>query len=218
MLVSGGSGSFRSLGATPSIASLRWFAPLLAVAVLTACGSNGSPTAATSPGVTASPQQSPDPSGTVPVGGHVPDNVVWIHYSGPVFSIQYPEGWVRNVSPSGATATFSDKDSHISLQIVPGSAQTPTTQSVTSEIAGISGATVTAQARQVALPAGAAIKVSYEVLGPADSVTGKQPRLVIDRYEMANSGRIALLELAAQVGIDNVDAYLAIAKSFKWTA
>ena len=202
----------------PSISRLRWIAPLIALTVLAACGSNGSPTAKTSPGATANPQQSPDPSGTVPVGGDVPDNVVWIHYSGPVFSIQYPEGWVRNASASGATATFSDKDSHISVAIIPGSFQTPTTQSVTSEIAGISGAKVTAPAGQVALPAGAAIKVSYEVLGPADPVTGKRPRLVIDRYETANSGRVAILELAAQVGIDNVDAYLAIAKSFKWTA
>ena len=189
----------------PSISRLRWIAPLIALTVLAACGSNGSPTAKTSPGVTASPHQSSDPSG-------------WIHYSGPVFSIQYPEGWVRNVSPSGATATFSDKDSHISVAIIPGSFQTPTTQSVTSEIAGISGAKVTAPAGQVALPAGAAIKVSYEAMGPADPVTGKRPRLVIDRYETANSGRVAILELAAQVGIDNVDAYLAIAKSFKWTA
>jgi hypothetical protein len=201
-----------------SIARLRWIAPLVALTVLGACGSNGSPTAAQSPGVTASPSQSPDPSGTVPVGGDVPDNVVWIKYSGPVFAIQYPEGWVRNISASGASATFSDKDSQISVTIISSSTQTPTTQSVTSEIAGINGAKVTTPARQVSLPAGSAIKVSYEVLGPADPVTGKQPRLVIDRYEIASSGRVAILELAAQVGIDNVDAYLAIAKSFKWTA
>jgi hypothetical protein len=201
-----------------SISRFRSIAPLIALAVLSACGSNGSPTAIASPSATASPQQSPDPSGTVPVGGDVPDNVVWIHYSGPVFAIQYPEGWVRNISASGSTATFSDKDSHISVTVIPGSTQTPTTQSVTSEIAGISGAKITAAARQFTLPAGTAIKVSYQVLGPADPVTGKQPRLVIDRYEMTSSGRVAILELAAQVGIDNVDAYLAIAKSFKWTA
>jgi hypothetical protein len=152
----------------------------------------------------------------VAVGGDVPDNVVWIKYSGPVFAIQYPEGWVRNISASGASATFSDKDSHISVTIASG--QPPTTQSVTNEVNAISGATITAAARKLTLPAGAAIKISYEVLGPADPVTGKQPRLVVDRYELARSGQVAVLELAAQVGIDNVDAYLAIAKSFKWTA
>ncbi len=150
------------------------------------------------------------------VGGDVPDNVVWIKYSGPVFAIQHPEGWVRNISANGASATFSDKDSHISVAIASG--QPPTTQSVTNEVNAISGAKITAVARQLTLPAGAAIKISYEVSGPADPVTGKQPRLVVDRYELAKSGQVAVLELAAQVGIDNVDAYLAIAKSFKWTA
>jgi hypothetical protein len=200
----------------PTTARLRWIAPLIALAALSACGTSGSPAAATSPGVTPSPQQSPDPSGTVAVGGDVPDNVVWIKYSGPVFAIQYPEGWVRNISASGASATFSDKDSHISVTIASG--QPPTTQSVTNEVNAISGAKITAAARKLTLPAGAAIKISYEVLGPADPVTGKQPRLVVDRYELARSGQVAVLELAAQVGIDNVDAYLAIAKSFKWTA
>jgi hypothetical protein len=199
----------------PSIAGLRWISALIGVLLLTACGSNSSPSAVKSPSGGATPQQSADPSGTVPVGGDVPDNVVWIKYSGPIFSIQYPEGWVRNVSTSGDAATFSDKDSHIAVRI--SSAPSPTTQSVTSEVAAISGAQITAAARQVTLPAGTAIKVSYEVLGPADPVTGKQPRLVIDRYEIGKGGRLAVLELAAQVGIDNVDAYLAIAKSFKWT-
>ena len=199
-----------------SITGLRWVAALSALTLLAACGPSGSPTAAASPGATASPQQSPDPSGTVPVGGDVPDNVVWIHYSGPVFSIQYPEGWVRNITTDGATATISDKDSRIMVTIT--SAPPPTTQSVTGEVAAMSGAKITVAPRQVTLPAGTAIKVSYEVLGPADPVTGKQPRLVVDRYEFGHSGRVAVLELAAQVGIDNVDAYLAIAKSFKWAA
>jgi hypothetical protein len=200
----------------PSIARLRWIAPLIALAVLSACGTTGSPIAAGTPGVTPSPQQSPDPSGTVPVGGDVPDNVVWINYSGPVFSIQYPEGWVRNISANGAGATFSDKDSHVSVTIASG--QPPTSQSVTSEVSAIAGARITAAARQVTLPAGTAIKVTYESPGPADPVTGKQPRLVVDRYEIAHAGQVLVLDLAAQVGIDNVDAYLAIAKSFKWTA
>jgi hypothetical protein len=198
-----------------SIARIRWIAPLIGASLLAACGSNGSPGAVTSPGASASPQQSADPSGTVPVGGDVPDNVVWIKYSGPMFSIQYPEGWVRNVSTTGDAATFSDKDSHITVTI--SSMPSPTTQSVTSEVAAMGGATITAAARRITLPAGTAITVSYEVLGPADPVTGKQPRLVIDRYEIGRAGRVAVLELAAQVGIDNVDAYLAIAKSFKRT-
>jgi hypothetical protein len=150
----------------------------------------------------------------VQVGGDVPDNVVWLTYSGGGFSIQYPEGWVRKATSSGAT--FNDKDSYVTIAI--NTASPPTTQSVTSEVNAISGARITAAARQIALPAGGAIKVTYQMLGPADPVTGKQPRLTIDRYEIAGSGRVAVIDLAAQVGIDNVDAYLAMAKSFKWVA
>jgi hypothetical protein len=196
-----------------SIPSLRWITPVIALALVAACGTSHAKVAAVSPSATATAQQSPDPSGTVPVGGDVPDNVVWISYSGQVFSVQYPEGWVRNIGAS--RATFSDKDSYIAVTI--NSGPPPTTQSVTSEVAAISGAKITIPARKFSLPAGSAIKVSYAVLGAPDPVTGKQPHLVVDRYEIGNAGRVAVLELAAQVGIDNVDAFLAIAKSFKWT-
>jgi hypothetical protein len=173
--------------------------------LLAACGSTSSPGAAVSP-------QASDRPGTVPASGDIPDNVVWLNYSGSNFSIQYPEGWVRNATATGVS--FSDKDSSITVAISSGTA--PTKQSVTSEIAAISGAKVSVPAHQVSLPAGTAILVEYQVDGNVDPVTGKRPRVVVDRYEMFGSGQVAVLELAAQVGVDNADAYLAIAKSFKW--
>jgi hypothetical protein len=188
----------------------RTIALVLAVMVAAACGSNTSPKVATA---TPSAQAS-EPPGTVPASGDIPDNVVWLTYSGSGFSMQYPEGWVSNTTSTGAT--FNDKDSHITVVLSSGPA--PTKQSVTNEIAAINGAKVVAAAHTVALPTGTAIKVSYDMNGPVNPVTGKQPRLNIDRYEITSSGRVAVLDLAAQVGIDNVDAYLAIAKSFKWKA
>ena len=191
---------------------LRPVAPLLAIVVVAACASTPSPgVAGASPAPTVSAQAS-DPAGTVPASGDIPDNVVWLTYSGSGFSIQYPEGWVRSSTSGGAA--FNDKDSHITVAISTGSA--PTRQSVTNEISAMAGAKITAAARQLSLPAGTSIKVTYEVVGSADPVTGKRPRLTVDRYEIGTSGRVAVLDLAAQVGVDNVDAYLAIAKSFKW--
>jgi hypothetical protein len=189
----------------PKLIRLSRNAPLLAMLLLAACGSTSSPGAAASP-------QASDRPGTVPASGDIPDNVVWLNYSGSKFSIQYPEGWVRNVTATGVS--FSDKDSSITVAISAGPA--PTKQSITSEIAAISGARVTVPARQVSLPAGTAILQSYEVDGSIDPVTGKRPRVTVDRYEIFASGQVAQIELAAQVGVDNVDAYLAIAKSFKW--
>ncbi|MDQ6876482.1 MAG: hypothetical protein M3082_02050 [Candidatus Dormibacteraeota bacterium] len=188
-----------------SLFRIRLIAPVIVVALTAACGASSSPSAVTSP-------QATDKAGTVATSGDIPDNVVWLTYSGSGFSIQYPEGWVHSSSATGAS--FSDKDSHIAVAINTGAA--PTTQSVTSEIGAIPGATVTAPAQQVSLLAGTAIKVSYEVLGNADPVTGKQPRLTVVHYDIGTTGRVAVLELAAQVGVDNVDAYLTIAKSFKW--
>jgi hypothetical protein len=189
----------------PSLLRPLQISALLAILFAVACGSTGSPHAAASP-------QASEPPGTVPVGGDIPDNVVYLTYSGSGFSIQYPEGWVRSTTASGAT--FNDKDSHITVTISTGPA--PTKPSVTSDVAAIPGAKITGAARQLSLPAGSAIKVTYEVAGSPDPVTGKQPRLTVDRYVIGAAGRVAVIDLAAQVGIDNVDAYLTIAKSFKW--
>lgn len=59
-------------------------------------------------------------------------------------------------------------------------------------------------------------KTSTRKLGPPDPVTGKRPQLLIDRYVYARGGKLATLDLASPKGVDNVDAYKLIAKSFRW--
>ena len=49
-----------------------------------------------------------------------------------------------------------------------------------------------------------------------DPVTGKRLKIVVDRYEYAHGGKVAVLELATPDGVDNVDAYRMISESFKW--
>ena len=187
-----------------AISLFRRGAQLVALSLLCACGGNGSPAAAVSPGATSSPQLSPGAG-------------AWAEYSGSVFSIQYPKGWVDNVSASGANATFTGQDRNISVRIIPGFGQTPTTQSVTSEVEGIRGAKITVPATEVTLPGGMAVTVTYEILGPVEPTSGRKPGMAINHYELVNSGRVAILDLAAPVGADIGDAYLAIAKSFRWT-
>ena len=184
---------------------MRALTLLCVIFVAVACGSSGQRAAA-------SPTAGDTP-GTVPAGGDIPDNVVWLNYAGSGFSIQYPEGWVRNATANGVT--FSDKDSAIAVTVKSGPA--PTKDSVTSDVRAIAGAKITAVAHDMALPAGGAIKLTYEVDGAPDPVTGKKPHLTVDRYVINGPGHTAVLDLGAQVGVDNVDAYLQIAKSFKWT-
>jgi hypothetical protein len=59
-------------------------------------------------------------------------------------------------------------------------------------------------------------KTTYSRTSAPDPVTGKRLRLVTDRYEYGNQGKVAVLDLATPVGVDNVDAYRTISESFEW--
>ncbi len=59
-------------------------------------------------------------------------------------------------------------------------------------------------------------KVTLHRQSAPDPVTGKQLPLSVDRYEYGRGGKVAVLELATPVGVDNVDAYRLISESFKW--
>ena len=45
---------------------------------------------------------------------------------------------------------------------------------------------------------------------------GKRVVLMVDRYELAKKGRVAVIDLGTPTGVDNVDAYRMISESFKW--
>ena len=61
-----------------------------------------------------------------------------------------------------------------------------------------------------------AVKITYRRQSAQDPVTGKSVPLTIDRYEIGKGGKLAVLDLATPVGVDNVDAYRMISESFKW--
>jgi hypothetical protein len=39
---------------------------------------------------------------------------------------------------------------------------------------------------------------------------------MVDRYELAKNGKVAVLDLGTPTGVDNVDAYRMMSQSFKW--
>ena len=178
---------------------------VVAIVAIAACGS-------TSPASVGGSPQASDPAGVATTGGDIPDNVVWLSYSGNGFKVQYPEGWVRSATTDGVT--FTDKDSRIAVTVAAGS--TPTAASATADARAIAGAIVTTAAREISLPSGKAVVLTYSIDGSPDPVTGKRPHLTVDRYETASGGKVAILELSAQVGVDNKDAYLFVAQSFRW--
>jgi hypothetical protein len=58
--------------------------------------------------------------------------------------------------------------------------------------------------------------VSYTRRGGPDPVTGKRPTLIVDRYVFGRAGRVATVDLETAKGVDNVDAYKMISRSFTW--
>lgn len=187
---------------------MRRLLPLLLLAFgLTACGQSSAVTPSSgSPAANAT-----DTGGVAPAAGDIPDNQVYLAYSGATFTVQYPEGWVQSVRSDGVT--FQDKDNRIAVTVVAG---TVTADSVRARVHAIAGASITTDAHQIDLPGGAAVLATYQVDGPADPVTGKRPRLTVDHYELGHAGSVAILELGGRVGVDNVDAYRMIAQSFRW--
>ena len=60
------------------------------------------------------------------------------------------------------------------------------------------------------------MKVTYSSESTPNAVTGKRVKLVVDRYAYYQGGRVAIVDLGTAVGVDNVDAYRMISRSFKW--
>ncbi|MEA2313080.1 MAG: hypothetical protein QOE28_3048 [Solirubrobacteraceae bacterium] len=186
--------------------SSRAFALALAAALLAlaGCGSGSSGGgAAKSAGSEAAAQAT----------GDIPDNQVFLTYADKAahYAVKYPEGWAR--SGSGASVGFSDKDNTVRVTVARGSAPAPAAVRATlSAEAGVKAAAP----RTVTTKAGRAILVSYQMQGPADPVTGKRPLLLVDRYVYARAGRVATMDLATPKGVDNVDAYRLISRSFQW--
>ncbi len=70
--------------------------------------------------------------------------------------------------------------------------------------------------RAVPLAGGTAIEIVYQVNSQPNAVTGRQYRLVIERFELQRAGRAAVLSLSSAVGSDNVDPWRIVSESFRW--
>jgi hypothetical protein len=95
----------------------------------------------------------------------------------------------------------------------------PTTTSVQAQLAALerSNPTLTAGTPQtIALKSGPAVKVTYTTASAPNPVTGKRVTLMVNRYELAQGGRMAIVDLGTPTGVDNVDAYKRMIESFKW--
>jgi hypothetical protein len=143
--------------------------------------------------------------------GDIPDNQVFVVYTGKSFSMKFPEGWTQ--SGNADNVTFRDKNNIVRIVIVPGSA--PTVASVQKELANLKGATATGAPTTLKLDGAPAVKVTYRTTSAPNAVTGKRLTLTVDRYELAKNGKRVIVDLGSPVGVDNVDAYRMMIQSLR---
>jgi hypothetical protein len=129
--------------------------------------------------------------------------------------MQYPEGWAQR--GSGGDVTFQEKNNVIHVLLSRG--PVPSTASVTAELARERRSQPSLSygaASTISIQGAPVVKVGYSTLSPPNPVTGKRVQLLVDRYVYAHAGKVAIVDLGTAKGVDNVDAYKRMARSFKW--
>ena len=186
---------------------------VLAAVALAACGgssSNSSSSSSSGAGALSAEAKSA-------ATGDIPDNQVFLTFRDGAagYAIKYPEGWAQ--TGSGSAVSFRDKNNIV--RIVVASGGQPSAATVAAGLARERAKTPSLHAGKpqlAALPAGKALKVTYPTESAANPLTGKRVKLTVDRYELARGGKLATIDLGTPVGVDNVDAYRMMARSFSW--
>jgi hypothetical protein len=181
----------------------------------TAIGS--APTSVATGGPPSAAQQPPVAAESNPPGD-IPDNIAFIPYSNTAgrYRFTHPEGWAEKTQ--GSTVTFTDKLNGVHAST--GTATTPPTaatakQGDVPELARSQAAFELRSITEVTVPAGRAVRIIYRRNSAPDTVTGRQYRDEVERYELVSKGREVIVELFGPVGADNVDAYRTMISSLR---
>jgi hypothetical protein len=190
------------------------FLALVLPAIASGCGGSSSKSSSTPSGSSPAALAADAKSAAT---GDIPDNQNFLVYRDKRvgFSIKYPEGWAQRKSGDGIS--FQDKNNLVRVAVRKGAA--PTAASVRADVAKLKASSPTLKAqtpKPIGLKAGPAIKVTYTTTSAPNPVTGKRVVLMVDRYELAKKGRVAVIDLGTPTGVDNVDAYRLMSESFTW--
>ena len=192
----------------------------------TTAPTTGSTSAPPTTGATSQPSSGPSPVHTespVPVEsnppGDIPDSTVYVAYrsAGGHFQIKVPEGWSRRTASS--SVSFASKLN--SVTVTWGKSSTAGNPSSVKrhevpKLASTERAFQLQSVKQVSLPGGRAVLVQFRANSAPNSVTGKQYRLVVLRFDFFRNGVEASLDLSSPVGADNVDPWRIVSESFRW--
>jgi hypothetical protein len=181
-------------------------AAVLIVLVSVGCGSSSATVAPTATDTTSKR-----------AAGDIPDTAVYLAYHGRGYSVKYVEGWGIQLQPHAAV-TISDKDSSENVTVLDphsGAVSVYASADLNRLLATLSKFHLLSR-RTIQLPPGRSVYLQYQTLSPQDPVTGKRVPVLVDRYYIPGSGKLAVITLATPVGVDNVDAFRLISRSFQW--
>jgi hypothetical protein len=151
--------------------------------------------------------------------GDIPDTQAFVVYKSAEgkFQIKVPEGWSQ--AKGSSRVEFSDKLNGVAVNWAPSGSAPSVSQAKSTEVPELSrteAAFKLVSVEQVTLPGGPAVLIRYQKNSEPNSVTGKQYRLDVLRYEFFKNGEQANLILLSPVGADNVDPWRIVSESFKW--
>ncbi len=197
------------------------------IVLLAGCGSSGPAVPGAAPSATHTPGtrgqapaagQAPVPAESNPPGD-IPDTTVYVFYQSAAghFQLRVPEGWSRSSNPS--STAFSSNLNSITAAWMPMAAAPSVSAARATTVPALRASTLAFRlqaVRAVPLARGTAIEIVYQVNSQPNAVTGRQYRLVIERFELQRAGRAAVLSLSSAVGSDNVDPWRIVSESFRW--
>jgi protein-disulfide isomerase len=208
---------------------------LLAALTATACGSSSSSSAggASASGTSSAASSSPAATGSSTgskgtpgalsadarsvATGDIPDNQVFLVFQDKSagYAMKYPEGWTQ--IGAGHSVTFKDKNNLVHVTVTRGPAPSPARAAAQLRALKHADPTLAFSPPQtVPIGSASAVKVVYSTQSAANPVTGKRVLLLVDRYELAHAGKVAIVDLGTPKGVDNVDAYRMMIHSFSW--
>lgn len=199
-------------------------------AILAGCASGGSNTpsqpnpsaqpaaAGSTTPATAQSSQAPVPAESNPPGD-IPDTTVFVPFTSAAghLTLKVPEGWSRK--QTATSSTFTSNLNSISLAWHPMTSAPSVSTARNTTVPALSHTTLAFRlesVRAVTLRGGRAVEIVYRANSAANAVTGRQYRLVIERFEFFKNGRVAVLNLSSAVGSDNVDPWRIVSESFRW--
>jgi hypothetical protein len=131
--------------------------------------------------------------------------------------LKVPEGWSRKTG--SANSTFASNLNSITVSWKPMAAAPAVSSARARTVPALQASSLAFRlqaVRAVFLAGGPAVEIIYQVNSPPNQVTGRQYRVVIERFELYRNGRGVVLSLSSAVGSDNVDPWRIVSESFRW--